>query len=1534
MTASAPQWRRALWALVSVLGTIFLIGGAHMVTTAQSAGLSPLETQVLGQSRWLAGGPAALRVIVANHQTGTPLAAQVRLELAAQTGKARAPHRLFAGPTNAQGTLDATFTVPDLPPGGYDLRVTVDSALGQDAVVQSIQLEDKAQILLTTDKPLYQPGQTIHLRALALDLATREAVSGARLTFEVEDGRGNKVFKEAVALSAFGVAAAAFTLAEEVNQGTYHLRARLAQGEVEKTVRVERYVLPKFKVACTTDRPYYLPGDTVKGTVHAEYFFGKPVAGGTVAVQVVTVDVGVTTLGELKGETDRTGAYQFEFPLPRYLVGQALEQGKGMVDFAVAVTDGATHTQLANATVPVVSEPLTLALIPESRSLVPGLPNRLFVAAATPDGHPVKGTKLVLTAGTTTRTATTDDLGLATLTVVPGHGPLAVSVQAETPGGVTATLTQTLAAVHGQDGILLRANPALARVGERVNIAAIATGRSRTLYLDVIRNRQTILTRALPLAAGGAGTSLTLTPDMVGTLELHAYQILPSEEIIRDTQLLIVQPADDLQVRVTAGKNTYRPGEEATVSLAVTESTHGLPVQAALNLAIVDESVFALSELQPGLERIYFTLEKELLEPKYEIHGLQSVEHLLLESGGEPVPLAVRAARRQRAAEVLLAGIPAQGAFDLRVNTYQQRWTKLKAVTEDQMHKCLERIQAGLEKYRRAHQVDLMPAQGLWQLVREGYLRTGDLLDRWGTPYRTSLADGERTYDLLALTSAGPDRRWGTLDDLTVDSPLPGWPFGRQMAMAGRGEMLFDGAPVPLAMMAPTAPMATAAPATLATSSVAAGAPPAAPRVRAFFPETMYWHPAILTDARGKAEVTLPVADSITTWRMSLLANSIHGQLGSTTAPLRVFQDFFVDLDLPVALTQGDRVEVPVAIYNYLPTAQRVTVTLEMEPWFVLEGGGNEQTVQMGKDDVQVVYFPLHVLALGRHTLTLTARGTQLSDAIRRPIDILPNGKEIRTAVSDRLEGTVSRTITIPEEAIPGASAIWVKLYPGAFSQVVEGLDSLLRMPSGCFEQTSSTTYPNVLVLDYLKAQKTLKPELQLKAESYINAGYQRLVTFECQGGGFSWFGNEPAHQILTAYGLLEFSDMARVHEVDPALIQRTQRWLAGRQQPDGTWQVSESGIAEGIIDRQTGALRTTAYIAWALAESGYTGPAVGRARAYLTAHRGEATDPYTLAVLVNFFTRAAKEEPITDELAKTLLGKATVTEKTAYWTSGEAPTFTGATRAGADLETTGLAAFALVRWGKDPALMTKLLTHLIQSKDSFGTWSSTQGTVWALKSLLFASTHAVSGGTGTVTVRANGHEAARFAITEATSDVLRQVDLGGDVRPGANALTLEFRGQGALMYQIVGRYFVPWAQVPPAPDPGPLAITVTYDKTTLTQDDVVTATVTVKNVARPRATVEMPLVELGLPPGFQLLPESLERAVKAGRISKYTVAARQLIIYLEKLEADQTLTLTYTLQAKYPLRARTPASRAYPYYDPARTTTLAPQAMTVTRER
>ena len=52
-------------------------------------------------------------------------------------------------------------------------------------------------------------------------------------------------------------------------------------------------------------------------------------------------------------------------------------------------------------------------------------------------------------------------------------------------------------------------------------------------------------------------------------------------------------------------------------------------------------------------------------------------------------------------------------------------------------------------------------------------------------------------------------------------------------------------------------------------------APPA--RVREWFPETLLWRPELVTDDNGRASLTIDLADSITTWRLSASAISAEG---------------------------------------------------------------------------------------------------------------------------------------------------------------------------------------------------------------------------------------------------------------------------------------------------------------------------------------------------------------------------------------------------------------------------------------------------------------------------------------------------------------------------------------------------------------------------------------------------------------------------------------------------------------------------------
>ncbi len=110
-----------------------------------------------------------------------PVAARYESNLLAADEK---PRQLFAGQLNRRGTTEAQFRFPAGLVGSYQLRYVVDTPIGSTEFTQPVRLEDKVSILLTTEKPIYQPGQTIHVRALALDRSDHEAAAKHKLTFE------------------------------------------------------------------------------------------------------------------------------------------------------------------------------------------------------------------------------------------------------------------------------------------------------------------------------------------------------------------------------------------------------------------------------------------------------------------------------------------------------------------------------------------------------------------------------------------------------------------------------------------------------------------------------------------------------------------------------------------------------------------------------------------------------------------------------------------------------------------------------------------------------------------------------------------------------------------------------------------------------------------------------------------------------------------------------------------------------------------------------------------------------------------------------------------------------------------------------------------------------------------------------------------------------------------------------------------------------------------------------------------------------
>jgi hypothetical protein len=1633
--------------------------------------------RVLGQSEYIAGSRAAIRIIVADDKSGTLEGGAVRVDL---RGTGEKPRLLFAGRLNRGGTAEAAFALPAGLTGKFAMHFVAETPIGSAEFTQPVELKDKASILLTTEKPIYQPGQTIHARALALDRANNRAAAGRTLTFEVEDSRGNKVFRKTTETDKFGIASAEFTLADEVNLGAYHLRTLMGDSQApantaEVTLNVERYVLPKFKVAIefagkdSGSKHGYRPGDHVTGTVHANYFFGKAVDHAEVTVKASSMDVEVFQVATATGTTDSDGVYHFDLKLPDYFAGRPLSQGAARVLIEATVKDSAAHAESRGEPITVSQSPLLITAIPESGTLAPDVENEIFILTSYADGTPAHATLMVHVPSALmhipligekpmkAQQLETNEAGIAVLRIRPeyvsGLENPGLRIEADDLHGSRTESTVPLEMRSGADQVLLHTNRAIFKVGDRIELDVLSTRAHGTAYVDVVKNGQTILTRDIDLENGQGKLTLDATPEMAGTLDVDAYLFSRDAQPVADHRLIFVQPADELKIETTTDAAVYRPGGEARVQFHVSNA-RGEGVQAALGLQVVDEAVFALAEKQPGFAKVFFYLEQEVMKPRYEIHSLSMTD--AVENEG-----AARGGADQLAARALFSATeiahPAKVDVEFgrelpqeKLAEYEQRY---RAEFLDQLGRIAARLSGDTKKHASDAEIESAFAA----------LEPGGPQDAWNTPLRIERMSWNRgTNRYFRISSAGPDRKFATADDLSAfievrsgtvaNQPGQGETLGLRIehdrgamnqlcevigtvtdvtgavipnatvvlhslsagdrrtahtnaagqfdlaglaagryeirvsaqgfmvltdtfALVARDRAIFsatlnvgavtetvtvenaaamvvprsaqvygmaglgEGTGADLAA-APTERERFAAQKSLRTEfkgSYQANVDEStanAPHVRSYFPEALYINPEILTDGNGNASVTIPVADSITTWRMAMLASTQSGALGSGESGLKVFQDFFADLDLPVTLTQGDRVSIPVAIYNYSGKPGDVNLKLQPEDWFDLDNDAAEKSLTVDSGRVGGSEFTLIAKRIGKFKLTLTAHmaaGEVRDDVVVREIEVVPNGREQDLVINGTLDGAAKQELNFPAAAIPDATSILVRLYPGPLSQVIEGMDSILQMPSGCFEQTSSSTYPNVLALDYMKRTKKLTPEIHAKAEGFIANGYQRLLTFEVPGGGFSWFGQAPANKILTAYGLMEFSDMAKVSDVDPRLIERTRNWLASQQQSDGSWKPDTSFINEGATNRyNSDVLRITAYVAWALANTGYHGAAIDKAREYVESHSDKETDAYTLTVVANFAVDDGRDREFTRRAMESLLDAHKERGEQVYWTAEETGMY--ATGESAAIETTGLATQALLKWGQAPAVARKALAYLYSKKQASGNWGTTQATITALRAFLLATQLSASDVHGTLAIVLDGKPAQTLELNADNNDLLQQFVFKG-IDPAQPAkVELKLDGSGSLAYQIVGRAFVPWTEEPKTE---PLSIDVTWDRTKLAQNDLAKATATIRNNL-PK-TANMVMVDLGIPPGFELLTEDLQdfqeksATAASGRLEKFSLTATQAILYFNALAPGQTVTLSYRLRAKYPIRARTFASRVYEYYDPDTNATAQPIQLEVT---
>jgi alpha-2-macroglobulin-like protein len=694
--------------------------------------------------------------------------------------------------------------------------------------------------------------------------------------------------------------------------------------------------------------------------------------------------------------------------------------------------------------------------------------------------------------------------------------------------------------------------------------------------------------------------------------------------------------------------------------------------------------------------------------------------------------------------------------------------------------------------------------------------------------------------------------------------------------------------------------------------------------LRKDFAETLLWQPALVVSVDGSKTVSFDLCDSVTTFEVAAAGHTLNGRLGTTTGAVASRLPFTLEPKTPIEVSSADRIDLPVTVTNNTTDNRAVTLKA-MATGLDLEGKADDSLTVAGHSAARRLYrfHPNTVEGEAR----VEFRGETVpfaADRIARTFRIVPDGFPVVGSKSDLLEGSASNDVVLPETWVKGTLKCRVQVYPSTLASLQKGLEAMLREPNGCFEQTSTSNYPNLLILDYLKESDQARPEVEARARDLLQRGYQKLTSFECpktsanSKQGYEWFGApDGAHEALTAYGLLQFRDMARVQPVDAEMLKRTQQYLLASR--DGKGGFTRNARALDTFGRAPEQI-TNAYIVWSLTESGKDDDVTKELDA-LHDQAKTSKDPYFLSLVANSLLNRDRSAD-----AVALLKTVASLQKEDGHLDAERTSITGSGGRDLQIETTGLAVLGWLKANR-PADFTlaveKSVKWIGQQRGGYGGFGSTQSTILALKALIaHARANKKTPEAGELTLSVGDVRVGQQEFPAGTQDVLtvEMPDPEKYLKPGSNPVRVRITGKNNFPYTLTWSY---QTLKPVSAEGCAVRLATKLDRETANEGEAVHLTVTLENLKEQGQGMAVAII--GLPAGLSL-PEDLkqlkeharlrENDTKPGLISTFETRSRELILYWRDLAPGQKIEVPIDLVCRVPGDYRGPASRAYLYYN------------------
>nr|XP_005570124.2 PREDICTED: pregnancy zone protein isoform X2 [Macaca fascicularis] len=724
--------------------------------------------------------------------------------------------------------------------------------------------------------------------------------------------------------------------------------------------------------------------------------------------------------------------------------------------------------------------------------------------------------------------------------------------------------------------------------------------------------------------------------------------------------------------------------------------------------------------------------------------------------------------------------------------------------------------------------------------------------------------------------------------------------------------------------------------------------------VRSYFPETWIWE-LVAVDSSGVAEVGVTVPDTITEWKAGAFCLSEDAGLGiSSTASLRAFQPFFVELTMPYSVIRGEAFTLKATVLNYLPKCIRVSVQLKASPAFLAsQNTKGEESYCICGNERQTLSWTVTPKTLGNVNFSVSAEAMQSLELCGNEVAEVPEIKRKDTVIKTLLveaEGIEQEktfnsmtcasgadvserlSLKLPSNVVKESARASFSVLGDILGSAMQNIQNLLQMPYGCGEQNMVLFAPNIYVLNYLNETQQLTQEIKAKAIGYLISGYQRQLNYKHQDGSYSTFGEKygrnQGNTWLTAFVLKTFAQARSYIFIDEAHITQSLTWLSQMQKDNGCFRSSGSLLNNAIKGGVEDEVTLSAYVTIALLEIPLpvTHSIVRNAlfcleSAWNVAKEGtHGSHVYTKALLAYAFSLVGNQDQ-SREILNSLDKEAVKEDNLVHWERPQKPKapvghFYQPQAPSAEVEMTSYVLLAYLTAQSAPTSgdltsATNIVKWIMKQQNSQGGFSSTQDTVVALHALsrYGAATFTRTEKTARVTIQDSRTFSTNFQVDNSNLLLLQQISL--PELPGEYVITVT--GERCVYLQTSMKY-----NILPEKEDSPFALKVQTVPQTCDGHKAHTSfqiSLTISYTGN-RPASNMVIVDVKMVSGFIPLKPTVKMLERSSSVSRTEVSNNHVLIYVEQV-TNQTLSFSFMVLQDIPVRDLKPAIvKVYDYYE------------------